>query len=107
MTTPPTNPDDRQRAISAARKAARNATFTLARDSGAETITRPIFHGSDLTVQDVEPLAGMSAARELELAARDRVRDYIRQAREAGHDWHQIGTTMHLTPGADAHQAGD
>lgn len=87
--------------------AARNATFTLARDGGAETITRPAFAGSDWTVRDVEPLAGMSAARDLELAARDSALCYIRQAREAGYTWHQIGTTMHLTPGGDAQQAGD
>ena len=59
-----------------------------------------------MTVRDVEPLAGMRASREVELGARSAARDYIRQAREAGHDWHQIGQTLGLTPGADLDQQG-
>ena len=33
-------------------------------------------------------------------------RDYIRQAREAGHDWDKIGHTLRLSPGRDADQEG-
>jgi hypothetical protein len=91
----------------AARNAARNAAFTLARDSGAALTTRPACPGSDRTVRDVRPLAGMLAARDLELGARDTALGYIRRAREAGCSWHQIGAAMHLVPGGDAQQAGD
>jgi hypothetical protein len=101
------SPDDRQDAVRAARNAARNSAFTLARETGAGTITRPAYPGSDRTVRDVEPLAGMTASRDLELAARHTALGYIRHAREAGRSWHQIGTAMHLVPGGDAQQAGD
>jgi hypothetical protein len=100
------NSANRRRAIIAARTTARGAVFTLARDAGAETITHSAFPGSDRTIQDVEALAGMSAARDLELAARSSALGYIRQARETGCTWQQIGLAMHLTPGADAQQAG-
>src|SRR5262249_33873491 len=33
-------------------------------------------------------------------------REYLRQAREAGHSWDQIGHTLGVAPGADADQAG-
>ncbi len=54
------------------------------------------------TIQDVEPLAGLRAAREVELGARHCTRGYIRDAREAGHTWQQIGTALDLTPGGEA-----
>src|SRR5262249_25200444 len=64
----------------------------LARDAGAQTVTRPAFRrDKEPTVRDVEPLAGARAALDLELAARATARDYIRQAREAGHGWQPIG----------------
>jgi hypothetical protein len=59
-----------------------------------------------MTVHDLEPLTGARAARDIELAARHDARQYIRQAREAGHSWHQIGHTLGITPNADADQAG-
>lgn len=100
------HPADRERTAAAARSAVRIAAFTIARDTGAAIFTRPAFHGSDRTTRDVDPLAGMHAARELELEAREAVRGYIRQAREAGHSWDDIGTAMNLTPNADPQQAG-
>lgn len=100
------HPPDRETVTAAARNAIRVAAFTIARDTGAAIITRPAFHGTDRTTRDIEPLTGMLAARELELAARDSTCRYIRQAREAGHTWHDIGTAMHLTPNADPQQAG-
>jgi len=106
MPRPDQNPADRDTAIRAARNTARRAAINLARDTGAPLVTRPLFHGADTTVQDVEPLDGMRAAREIELGARHTARGYIRAAREAGHDWHEIGTALGLAPGADADQAG-
>lgn len=97
---------DRETITADARNAIRVAAFTIARDTGAAIITRPAFHGSDRTTRDIDPLPGMLAARELELAARDTACRYIRQAREAGHTWDDIGTAMHLTPNADPQQAG-
>lgn len=106
MPRPDENPADRAKAISAARNAARRAAITLARDAGAPLSSRPFFPGAETTVQDVEPLTGMRAAREVELGARHTAHGYIRDAREAGHDWHQIGTALGLAPGADADQVG-
>ncbi len=106
MITPP-QPGDRRHAIDHARDAARRTAFTLARDSGSQAITRPAYPGSRTTVRDVEPLAGMRAARNLELGARRTAREYIRAAREAGHSWHDIGTALELHPGGDLQQAGE
>jgi hypothetical protein len=84
---PDTSPRDREYNV---RNEARRATHRIAIDAGAQTITRPIFVGADTTVRDVEPAAGLRAARGLELAARSLALGYVRQAREAGHTWHGI-----------------
>jgi hypothetical protein len=102
MTTP--NNADEQRW--AARNRAYRAVFELARAAGAQPITRPAYRGSEYTVQDVDPLAGLTASRQLELAARQYATDYIRAAREAGRTWHDIGTALGMVPDADAQQAG-
>jgi hypothetical protein len=107
MTTPSPQPRDRRQAVDAARSVARRDAFTLARDNGAQAITRPAFRGSHADVQDVEPLAGMQAARDLEIGARQIARDYIRTAREAGRTWHDIGTALDLHPNGDPQQTGD
>jgi hypothetical protein len=91
----------------AAAKAARTTAIALARDAGATITRRPAYRGSGRTVPDVEPLAGMLAARDLERAARDTALSYIRQARAAGHTWHQVGTALHLAPDGDPQQIGD
>ena len=102
MPHPVNDPDERWRASAAAYGAIRD----LARDRGAEFPTRPAFHGSDVTVGDLEPLTGARTARDIELGARSAARDYIRAAREAGHSWDQIGQALGVAPGADADQAG-
>ena len=107
MTTANPQPRDRRQAFDAARYTARNAAFTLARDNGAQTITRPAYRGSHADVRDVEPLAGMRAARDLEVGARQIAHDYVRAAREGGQTWHDIGTALDLHPDGDAQQAGD
>lgn len=91
----------------AARTAARAAAQKLALDAGAPTVTRPLYHGASTTTRDVEPAAGMQAARDLELAARYVTLGYIRQARETGDTWHQIGAALRLHPDGDMQQAGD
>jgi hypothetical protein len=97
MTEPDTNARYAERRRYEARATARRETFRLARDSGAQIVTRPVFRGeNEPTVRDVEPLAGARTAHDLELSARGIVRDYIRQAREAGHSWDQIGRALGL-----------
>jgi sugar phosphate isomerase/epimerase len=98
----PRNPDERTRASDAARR----ALIGLARDRGAEFITRPMFTDSEMTVRDLEPLDGARAARDIELGARHAAREYIRQAREAEHSWDQIGQALAIAPNAEADQTG-
>jgi hypothetical protein len=107
MTEPKTNTGNAEQRAQAARDTARRDAFQLARDTGAAIVTRPVFRGeSEPTVRDVEPLPGARAARDLELAAKGTARDYVRQAREAGHGWDQIGQALGVTPDADADQTG-
>jgi hypothetical protein len=87
-------PGERARASGAARR----ALIGLVRDRGAEFITREAYRGSDMTIRDLEPLVGARAARDVELGAWHAAREYIRQAREAGHSWDQIGQSLGLAP---------
>jgi len=106
MPGPETNPTTADQRRTAARNQARRAAFQLARDCGAQIVTRPVFAADkEPTVRDVEPLAGARAARDLELAARGAARDYVRQAREAGQGWDQIGHALGLEPGGDENGA--
>ena len=102
MPHPPGNPDERARASDAARR----ALLGLARDRGAEFITRPMFTDSEIAIRDLDPLDGARAARDIELGARHAARDYIRQAREAGRSWGQIGRALGIATDADAGHAG-
>jgi hypothetical protein len=107
MTEPEINTENTEQRIRAARETARREAVRLARDSGAQTVTRPMFRGDkEPTVRDVEPLAGARAARDIELAAKGAARDYIRQALEAGHGWEQIGRALCLAPDADPDHQG-
>jgi hypothetical protein len=105
MPDPVSGTDERARQFAAIRDHARLAVIGLARDRCAEFTTRPS-RDSDLTVRDLEPLTGARAARDIELGARHTARDYIRQAREAGHGWDQIGQALGVAPNADADQTG-
>ncbi len=106
MNTPEPAREVRAKTISAARNAARRATIDLALQDGARVIRRPAFRGAQNVIRDVEPIAGMRAAREIELGARYHTRTYIRDAREAGRTWHEIGRALGLVPGGEADQAG-
>jgi hypothetical protein len=105
MPEPASGPDDRTRQFAAIRDHARRAIIRLARDRGAEP-TQEAHRGSDMTTRDLEPLDGARAARDVELGARHAARDYIRQAREAGYGWDQIGQALGVAPNADADQTG-
>ena len=107
MTDHDENPSNAEQRRFAARETARREAFRLARDTGAPIIERPMYsRDKERTVRDVESLAGARAARDLETAACGTARDYLRQAREAGHGWDQIGDALGLTPGRDAGQEG-
>jgi hypothetical protein len=102
MTAPGTNPGTTESRRAAARATMRAEVFRLACGSGADLVTRPVFSSQkEPTTRDVEPLAGARAARDLELAAWSTARDYIRQAREAGHGWDQIGHALGMEPGGE------
>ena len=103
MPQPASGPDER---AAKGHDAAHRAAFGLARDRGAQFITRQLYQGSDITIRDMAPLEGAQAARDIELGARRAAHDYIRQARQAGHSWDQIGRSLGLAPGVDADQAG-
>jgi hypothetical protein len=93
--------------LSATRDEARAAAHRIALDVGARIIRRPVFPGAQATVRDVEPLAGARAARKVELGARATALGYIRDAREAGHSWHDIGTALGVVPGGEPDLAGE
>jgi hypothetical protein len=96
---------DRQRHV--ALNLARRALYGLAEDAGVhQFIARPAYR-SGPTFTDLIPLSGADVSRQIELAAREHARDYIRLAREGGYTWHEIGAAMRLVPDGDAQQAGD
>jgi hypothetical protein len=59
MTSNRPDPRARNRVIDAARAASRSTIERFALDQGAQVISRPAFRGSDRTVRDVEPIAGV------------------------------------------------
>ncbi len=99
--------DPRESTARTARNAARRAAIDLALLEGAEIIGRAAFRGSQISIRDVEPLAGLRAARGIELGARHHVRNYIRDAREAGCTWSAIGAAIDLVPGGEPDLAGE
>jgi len=103
MPQPASSPDER---AASGYDAAYRAAIGLARDRGAEFITRGLYQGSDITVRDMVPLDGAVAAWDIELGARRAAHDYIRQARQGGHSWDQTGRALGLAPNADSDQAG-
>ena len=78
MGAPEMSREERENGVKAARRVARRALIDLARDQGAQFVSRPAFRGAHTTIQDVEPLAGMRTARDVELGARFSTRNYIR-----------------------------
>src|SRR5690348_12945881 len=104
-----TSDHDRSRLKAAitARSATRRAVIDIARDEGVLPIARPAARDPQVTVEDLEPLDGMRATRKVELAARSMARRYVRAAREAGHDWQEIGEALELSPNGEADPAGN
>jgi hypothetical protein len=95
---PATQPGGYTRYVDQARHAARRAAIDLATRHGARQVTRLAREGAAPAGRDVEPVAGLLAAREIELAARHVIKDYIRGAREAGYSWRYIGGVLNAAP---------
>ncbi len=89
----------RTKLVNDARRWARRAVLGIVRASGGRVADRPVFRGRpdlDMTTTEAEPMAGLQAARHLEHAARSVARDCIRNAREDGRSWHEIGVALGL-----------
>jgi hypothetical protein len=96
---PATSVRDGHGTILAASRAARRAAIDLARSEGTQLTARPAFPGSQIVTTDLRPLEGARALRRIEIGARQEALEYIRQAREDGASWDQIGRTLGLSPG--------
>ncbi len=77
----------------------RRAILDMVRESGGHISERPIYLGSSVSRPDAEPMAALGTIRHVEAAARHNARRYIRDAREAGHGWHDIGAVLGMTGG--------
>jgi hypothetical protein len=87
-----------------ARQWTRRAALGIVSETGGRTVKRSVFRRSaehDMTIIDAEPMAGLRAATSLMHAALQLTTDYIRQAREDGHSWHEIGIALNLGDHAD------
>ncbi len=81
-----------------------SAVQRIARETGTETMSRPVRPGEAAVLHYAEPGAGLRIAHALETAAVRVTRDYIRYAREAGQAWHEIGAALDLGPVAAARE---
>src|SRR5262249_44399638 len=62
---------------------------------------RPFGPDSALTVEYAEPFAGIRYALMLRDAAKQKIREYIKYARQEGLTWAQIGEALNLRPVAE------
>jgi hypothetical protein len=85
-----------ERARDEARRYADTAVLAMASAAGAEVRERPIWPGKTFTVRDVAPEAGIRFAVMLAGAARQKVHGYLKQARQDGLTWQQIGQALRL-----------
>ena len=96
---------EEQRLVYRARNTVHNAIMDLGCERGAEMITRERIPGMQYgAVSDLPPIDGLKAAREIQFAALYHFRDYMRQAREAGHSWRAIGEALDLGENAKARE---
>jgi hypothetical protein len=66
--------------------------------TGGQLVDRPVIRGrTDCgSLRDAGPDDGLVAARAMEIQARKKLRDYIRDCREAGMGWKRIGELLNL-----------
>jgi hypothetical protein len=100
ITTPRLTDDDYQRIFDTTHNAARQTVLTVARELGAQLTSQPANPTADAPGPDIEPLAGVRAAKELERVSWMITHDYMRAAREAGHSWHDIGIALNMLEGS-------
>ena len=94
------SPDERAR--DEGRQAVNAAILRMARSAGAEITERPPWPGAVAsTIYDVPPATGIQFASMLRDAARHKIHDYIRRARQDGLTWRQIGQALHLERDAE------
>lgn len=88
-----------------ARRAVRTAVVTMARTAGAGTEPWPVWPGHSMTEQ--RPLAGdgLRFALMLESAATRLAREYVRNGRQEGLSWQQLGEI--LVPAIGISDEGD
>lgn len=96
--------DDETNYVDDARRSARRAAVDLAIRHGSPQIIRPAHRGAQPTVRDVDPVAGLRAARDIELGAQHTIRYYILDARERGYSWQYIGGVLNLSAGTQPHR---
>lgn len=85
--------------VQAARREVRCAVATMISESGGRTIARLWSTQQDWPGTNgitPEPVAGLEPAHAIEQAAHALIKDLIRQAREAGRSWHEIGEGLDL-----------
>src|ERR1022692_676660 len=85
----------------------RRAVLDIVGQFRGHSVTGPMFSDRpdlDVATSEAGPMAGILAVRGLEHAARDLTRQYLRQAREYGRTWHEIGAALDL--GASAAHRG-
>ena len=88
------SPDEHTREES--RRAVDAAILRMARAAGAPVHQRPIFPSSTLTTPDAGPLPGIRFTLMLQDAARHKIHDYLKRARQDGSSWQQIGKALRL-----------
>jgi hypothetical protein len=90
---------DRIRVADIARQHARLAILSTVRETGGQTVTRPVFRDRpdlDMTLTEPEPIAGLQASAVVGHALRRITCEYVRRAREDGHSWPEIGAARGL-----------
>ncbi len=93
------SPDERAR--EEGRRAVDAAILRMARAAGVPVYERPIAPGYTSTTCDTGPVAGIGFALMLQDAARHRIHDYVKRARQDGVAWRQIGQALRLGPVAE------
>jgi hypothetical protein len=86
-----------EKTVELARQWAQRAVLSIVRESGGQTVARPVFRDRpdlDMTVTENESLGGLQAAVQLKHAAMRLTLEYARQAREDGHSWQEIGVAL-------------
>jgi hypothetical protein len=83
-----------------ARQIIRSAIGVLCRQAGAQFAARPVIRSEPdgPTTPEPEPIAAITAARDLEHAAASAVRDHVRNAREDGCTWGRVGDVIGYRP---------